>query len=115
MAFDVYTVLNFRVIDTNWEVMQTYNWIYQPFNFVEGLIWWWYIVKTARNYWSICPHGTVSLQCFAFLLFGVSDLMEVQATTVLLVLFKVAILVALILGHRALLATRKYPTAAAAG
>ena len=114
MTFDVYTVLNFRVIDTSWEVMRTYNWIYQPFNVVEGMIWWWYIVKTARNYWRICPHLLVGLQCFAFLLFGLSDLMEVQATTVLLVLFKGAILVALILGHRALLATRKQAVAAVA-
>ena len=100
--YDVYEILNYKVLDTSWPEMQAYNWIYQPFNAIEALIWIRYIPRTIIKYGNKASRFIISLQCLSFLLFSLSDIIEINSTSVLLILFKGAVLLALILGHQAI-------------
>ena len=100
---DIYDILNYKILDTTADYMQSYNWIYQPFNFIEGLIWLLYVPKTIFKYWKISDKTIVIWQSGSFILFGMSDFIEIYSTTVLLILFKLSILISLILGHKAIM------------
>ncbi len=100
---DIYYFLDYKLLDTTAEYMQSYNWIYKPFNIIEGVIWILYIPKTIKNYWSRSDRSIVIGQCVSFLLFGMSDFIEFYSTSVFLILFKLSILIALIVGHKAIL------------
>ena len=100
---DVYELLNYKILDTSSEIMSSYNWIYKPFNIIESIIWFIYIPKTILKYGNRNNRYLIALQCFNFLLFGISDIIELFATTVLLVLFKMAILLSLIGTHKAIM------------
>ena len=86
--------------------MQLYNWIYKPFNFIEGVIWLLYVPKTIFKYWRNSDKTIVLWQSGSFILFGVSDFIEIYLTTVLLILFKMSILISLILGHKAIILSK---------
>ena len=101
---EIYDLLNYKILDTSSEIMQNYNFIYIPFNLVEALIWFIYIPKTWIKY-KAAPKDVLIWQSISFLLFGLSDLIETNSTTVLLILFKAAILVSLINGHKAIKAS----------
>ncbi len=100
---DIYQYLDYKILDTTADYMQSYNWIYQPFNIIEGLIWILYIPKTIKKYWNQSDRSIVMLQCVSFLLFAMSDFIEFYSTSVLLILLKLSILNALIVGHKALM------------
>jgi hypothetical protein len=99
---DIYDVLNYRLLDTSSEIMLTYNWIYKPFNVIEAIIWIAYIPKTIWKYGNKKNKNLITLQCFNFRMFSMTDLVELSATTVILVLWKLAILLALVATHKAL-------------
>jgi hypothetical protein len=103
---DIYEVLNYKILDTAWPIMQEYNWIYQPFNAIESAIWLAYIPRTIIKYGKSAPRLIISLQCISFFLFSLSDMIEITSTSVLLILFKAAILIALIVGHRAIISNK---------
>jgi hypothetical protein len=100
---DINTILNYKILDTTAEYMQSYNWIYQPFNLIEGIIWLLYVPKTIMKYWKNADKQMVTWQAVSFILFALSDFIEMNSTSVLLILFKFSILVALIVGHKAII------------
>jgi 4-amino-4-deoxy-L-arabinose transferase-like glycosyltransferase len=100
---DIYRFLDYKLLDTTADYMQSFNWIYQPFNIIEGIIWLLYIPKTIKKYWGHSDRSIVMWQCISFLLFGMSDFIEIYSTSVFLILFKLSILIALIVGHKAIL------------
>ena len=100
---DIYLYLDYKLIDTTSELMKDYNVVYQPFNVIEGIIWFAYIPKTFIKYYGKTNNQNVFLQCFSFMLFGISDFIEVNATTPLLLLFKLSVIIALITGHRSII------------
>jgi len=100
---DIYRFLDYKILDTTADYMQSYNCIYQPFNIIEGIIWILYIPKTIKKYWNQSDRSIVMWQCVSFLLFGISDFIEFYSTSVFLILFKLSILIALIVGHKAIL------------
>jgi len=100
---DIYYFLDYKLLDTTAEYMQSYNWIYKPFNIIEGIVWILYIPKTIKNYWNHSDKSIVIGQCVSFLLFGMSDFIEFYSTSVFLILFKLSILIALVVGHKAIL------------
>lgn len=105
---DPYEFLNCKIIDTASEAMRPYNCIYQPFNCIEGMVWLILVPRTVFKYWKTSDKRIVVLQSTSFLLFAASDFIEVHSTTPLLILFKAAVLIALIVGHKALIATRMH-------
>jgi hypothetical protein len=103
---DIYQILNFKILDTSWPIMQEYNWVYQPFNAIEAAIWLGYIPRTIIKYGKSAPRSIIALQCISFLLFSLSDVIEISSTSVLLILFKAAVLIALIYGHKAIVSNK---------
>ena len=103
---DIYEILNYKLLDTSSDLMLSYNWIYIPFNYVEALIWFGYIPRTILKYGKSHNRKMVLLQSLNFLLFGISDVIETSSTSVLLILFKLAILLALIGTHKAIISNR---------
>lgn len=108
---DLYAILDYRLIDTASPVMADYNWVYLPFNAVEALIWFGCAGRVAWHHRQTAPRGAVAAQAAAFVLFGLSDVMELWATTPLLLLFKLAVLLALVAGHHRLKRSTPSPTA----
>lgn len=99
---DWYLFLNYKLIDTSSEVMADYNWIYVPFNAIEALIWLFsaihVFIKYRRNdYFSI-----KLIYAGSFFLFGISDIIELSATTPLLLLFKGTIILCLLICKKCL-------------
>ena len=93
-------VLEYRVIDTGFPSLDGYWWLYVPFNIAEGLLW-------------LCIAGFVlfrwarhrrtwleALYAMSFILFGLTDLIEVIATPLWLLALKGCCLLAILLGRK---------------
>jgi len=77
--------------------MVAYNFVYIPFNLAEALAWFAVACVVAIRF-RMTFLGT--LQVVAFMAFGASDIIECYGTTPLLLLFKGALIVALLQGRK---------------
>jgi hypothetical protein len=92
---DVYAVLNDPIIETTPSFLGRLYWPYLTFNALEATAWIVIaiiivvrMIRFGRSFWE-------SAYAFSFLLFGLSDVIEIQGTTLLLLLFKLACLAAI--------------------
>ena len=104
MLPDLYAFMDWKLIDTASPWIADYNWLYLPFNALEALAWLVCAVVTWRRHRHRRPARVVWFQVLAFALFGLSDVIELSGTTPLLLLFKLALIIALVHGRRLLAA-----------
>lgn len=97
------------IVETGWPAIEGGMWIYVGFNFAEALAWLafaafvicrWIRNRKTRYEW---------VYAGSFLLFGVSDLLEMAGLTVGLLLFKAGVLLAIISSRKVV--TDHYPEA----
>lgn len=102
MESDIYGILNYRLIDPASIEPIWYRRSYLIFNYIEAAIW--FIIALYLPFRFRHDRALV-LQMIALVAFGFSDLIECQGTTLLLLLYKGALLLALVQG-RSLLTKR---------
>ena len=99
---DWYQFLNYKIIDTSSEVMSEYNWIYIPFNAIESMIWFFCSIRVWMKYRKNMDFPAKFIYSMAFLLFSLSDIIELSATTPLLLLFKGSIILILVVCYKSI-------------
>jgi len=100
---------NYTIVAPGSPMLESYRHLYIPFNLIEALFWFGIGVYVLARY---CRHhkSWYELQySLSFTLFGITDLIETQATTVWLLCFKAACLLAILQGRK--LVTALYPDA----
>ena len=97
---DWYLFLNYKLIDTSSDVMALYNWVYIPFNLIESVIWFFWSVRVIVKYKKFNQSLVKWIYSLSYFLFGISDVIELSATTPLLLLFKGAIILSLIVCYK---------------
>ncbi len=100
----MWELLNDPLIETGFPSLSGYGWVYVPFNFVEAAAWMalsvFVLVRYVRR-----RRTWYELQYAAsFSLFGITDLIEVHATTPLLLGFKAACLLGILQGRKLVVA-----------
>jgi hypothetical protein len=106
----VVRLLRHEILRTDFERFSGFAWFYVSFNVLETLIWLGiaiFIIRRALR--GGAPRGDQLAYAGAFILFGVSDLLEVVALPVWLLLAKGIVLAAIVLLRRRVL--RRYPGA----
>lgn len=96
----MWDILNYPLIDTSSAWLEDYRWIYVPFNIAEAVAWFalgafvaWRYVRN-RKTWYELQYAT------SFALFGCTDLIETHSTTLWLLGFKGACLLAILQGRK---------------
>ena len=105
----MWELFNYPLIDPSSAALAGYSWMYTRFNLLEATIWFgvaaFIFVRYARyrKTWYELQYAA------AFILFGFTDILETHATTLWLLAFKGACLLAILLGRKLVL--ESYPTA----
>ncbi|NOX52912.1 MAG: hypothetical protein GXP27_00425 [Planctomycetes bacterium] len=95
-----YEVLTYPLIDVASPSLESYRWIYVPFNIGEAAAWFAIASFVGYRYAKHRQTGYELLYAASFLLFGATDLIEIHSTTVWLLGFKAACLLAILLGRK---------------
>jgi hypothetical protein len=89
MNYDMLTDLfNYELISTSWTDLDNAKWIYIVFNGLEALIWFGLAIFVLIRHWAIDQKVWVFIYGFSFIIFGLSDCLEVNSLPVWLLLLK---------------------------
>ncbi|MEM7395135.1 MAG: hypothetical protein AAF492_22615 [Verrucomicrobiota bacterium] len=100
----MYAFLNRKIVETDFPKIQGYDWFYIPFNALEAAIWFGLCAYVLGRYGRHRTSRYEPLYALSFFAFGCSDVIELYGTTVLLLLFKGACLVAILMSRKVVLA-----------
>lgn len=100
---------NHPIVDTNSPWLTSYRHVYIPFNLAEALIWFALGVFVLVRYLRHRKSWYELQYSLSFTLFGITDLIETHATTIWLLCFKAACLLAILQGRKLVIAN--YPKA----
>ena len=91
-----YRLYNLMLIETDFPNVQGGMWVYVAFNFVEALAWHAFAIFVLYRFLRRRKTRVELLYAFSFLLFGLSDLIEMGGLSVGLLLFKGACIAAIL-------------------
>ena len=100
---------NFTIVDTSSPMLESYRHIYIPFNIVEAVFWFGIGLFVLARYLRHRKTWYELQYSLSFTLFGFTDLIETHSTTVWLLCFKAACLLAILQGRKLVLT--HYPAA----
>lgn len=92
---NVYSFANYLFIDTSDDSLGSFRVPYIIFNGFEAIIWFGCSILVLNRHLKTGKHRHEILYALAFALFGLSDVIETSGTSLLLILFKAACLLAL--------------------
>lgn len=91
---------NLTIVDTDSPWLTTYRYIYIPFNIIEAAFWFGLGVYVLIRYVRHRKTWYELQYSLSFSLFGLTDLLETHSTTLWLLAFKAACLLAILLGRK---------------
>ena len=105
----MWDILNHPLIDTSSPLLEGYWWFYVPFNTAEAAAWFGFAVFILGRYIRHRKSWYELLYAASFVLFGITGVIETHSTTLWLLGFKGACLLAILQGRK--LVVGHYPGA----